>query len=243
MTVCITGASQGIGEALARAFAAEPAARLALVARSRETLEAVADDCERLGARAAVFPCDLTDAPAVARLARDLEAFGVPDVLVNNAGHFAPGGFAETTPEAFAASLAVNLTSAFLLTRALLPAMLARAAPGPGSGAGSGAPGRVLFMGSVASVRGYPGGTAYCAAKHGLLGLARALRAETLGAGLAVTTLLPGATVSPSWDGADVDPERLMPAEDLARLAVEVCRMSPRSVVEEVLVRPRHGDL
>ena len=236
MTVCITGASQGIGAALARAFAAEDGARLALVARSRDTLEAVADDCERLGARASVFPCDLTDAAAVARLARDLEAVGTPDVLVNNAGHFAPGGFAETTPEAFEASVAVNLTSAFLVTRALLPAMLAR-------GAAGGEPGRVLFMGSVASVRGYPGGTAYCAAKHGLLGLARALRAETLDAGLAVTTLLPGATVSPSWDGADVDPGRLMPAEDLARLAVEVCRMSPRSVVEEVLVRPRHGDL
>ena len=238
MTVCITGASQGIGAAMARAFAAEPGAALALVARSPDTLDAVAAECRALGARAHAFPCDVTDAEAVGAMAEAVRgAVDVPHVVVNNAGHFAPGGFAETTPETFSAQLAVNLTSAFLVTRAFLPAMLAR---GEASPAG---PGRVLFTGSVASVRGYPGGTAYCAAKHGLLGLARALRAETLDAGLGVTTLLPGATVSPSWDGAGVEPERLMPAEDIARLAVEVCRMSPRTVVEEVLVRPRLGDL
>ena len=234
MHVLITGASQGLGAAIARAFAADygRTARLSLVARNEARLEAVAQECRQRSAQAAVFACDVTDAAAVEALARGAEArFGAVDVLVNNAGRFVPGGLAETTPEAFEDMLSVNLTSAFLVTRAFLPAMLAR-----GSG-------RVLMMGSVASVRGYPGGLAYGAAKHGLLGLARALREETKGSGVGVTTLLPGATMTPSWDGVDVDAERLMPADDVARVAVEVAGVSSRSVVEEVLIRPDAGDL
>ena len=229
--VLITGASQGIGAATARAFA-ERGGRLVLVSRSAEKLEAVAAACRERGAEAEVVPCDVTDDAAVADMGRDVAGrVGVPDVVVNNAGHFEPGGFLDTSPETFRAQFEVNAVSAFLVTRAFLPAMLAR-----GSG-------RVLMMGSVASVKGYPGGAAYGAAKHALLGLARALREETRGTGVGVTTLLPGATLTPSWDGVDVEPDRLMPAEDVARVAVEVAALSPRSVVEEVLIRPAQGDL
>lgn len=229
--VLITGASAGIGEALALRLA-ERRVRLALAARGEADLERVADACRQRGADARAFPCDVTDEAAVEHLAADALAWGgPPDVLVNNAGLFEPGGVLKTSPEAFRRQLDVNLTSAFLVTRAFLPAMLER-----GSG-------RILFMGSVASVQGYPGGTAYGAAKHGLLGFARSLREETRGTGVGVTTLLPGATMTPSWEGADVPPERLMPAADIARLCVEVAGLSPRTVVEELLVRPAEGDL
>ncbi len=232
MTVLVTGASQGIGEAIALAFAERPGARLALVSRTEATLERVAEACRARGAEAAVFPCDVTDDAAVERLAEAVrQRLGTLDVLVNNAGLFEPGGFLETSPEAFRRQIEVNVVSAFLVTRAFLPAMLAR-----GSG-------RVLMMGSVAAVRGYPGGTAYGAAKHALLGLARSLREETLGTGVGVTTLLPGATRTPSWDGVDLPPDRLMPPEDVARVAVEVATLSARSVVEEVLIRPAEGDV
>lgn len=232
--VVVTGASQGLGAAIASAFAAEygRTARLALVARSEDGLGRVAAACRLRSAVAEAFPCDVTaDADVEAMAAAVVERFGVPDVLVNNAGRFAPGGLAETTPDAFRDMLGVNLTSAFLVTRAFLPQMVER-----GSG-------RVLMMGSVASVQGYPGGLAYGAAKHGLLGLARALRAETAGSGVGVTTLLPGATRTPSWDGAGIPDERFMPAEDVARIAVEIAGLSGRTVVEEVLLRPDAGDL
>ena len=230
--VLVTGASQGIGAAVARAFAERAGTRLALVSRSAEKLDAVAAACRERGAEATVFPCDLTDDAAVEGLGRDVvDRLGVPDVLVNNAGHFEPGGFLETLPETFRRQFEVNAVSAFLVTQAFLPGMLDR-----GSG-------RVLMMGSVASVKGYPGGAAYGAAKHALLGLARALREETKGRGVGVTTLLPGATLTPSWDGVDVTPDRLMPAEDVARVAIEVATLSGRSVVEEVLIRPAQGDL
>jgi NAD(P)-dependent dehydrogenase (short-subunit alcohol dehydrogenase family) len=230
--VLVTGASQGIGAATALAFAERPGARLALVARSADKLAEVAGRCRQRGAEADAFPCDVTDDAAVETMAEAVaERVGTPDVLVNNAGAFEPGGFLETTPAQLRRQLEVNAVSAFLVTRAFLPAMLAR-----GSG-------RVLMMGSVASVRGYPGGAAYGAAKHALLGLARALREETKGAGVGVTTLLPGATLTPSWDGVDLPPDRLMPPEDVARVAVEVATLSARSVVEEVLIRPAEGDL
>ena len=232
MLTLVTGASQGIGEAIARAFAARPGARLALVARSADRLADVAAACRTAGAEAEAFPCDVTDDAAVEAMVEAVRAWGgVPDVLVNNAGAFEPGGFLDTPPAAFRRQLEVNVVSAFLVTRAVLGGMLER-----GSG-------RVLMMGSVASVRGYPGGTAYGAAKHALLGLARSLREETLGTGVGVTTLLPGATLTPSWDGVDVPPERLMPPADIARVAVEVATLSDRSVVEEVLIRPGAGDL
>ena len=233
-TVVITGASQGIGAAIAEAFAAHHGAdaRLALLARSRDRLESVAAAARSLGATALALPCDVTDEGAVARAAGAVaERWGAADVLVNNAGRFEPGGFLDIEPAAFRRQIEVNLTSAFLVTRAFLPAMLS-------AGAGD-----VLVMGSVASVRGYPGGAAYGAAKHGLLGLARTLRAETLDRGIRVMAVLPGATLTPSWDGVDVPPERLMPATAIAQAVLDATRLPRSAVVEEILIRPQLGDL
>ena len=232
MTVLVTGASQGIGAAVCEAFAAEPDARIALVARSEEKLADVAARCRALGAEAETFPCDVTDDAAVARMARAVtERFGAPDVLVNNAGLFQPGGLLETEPAAFRQQVETNLTSAFLVTRAFLPTMLDRGT------------GDLFFMASVAALRGYPGGAAYCAAKHGLLGLARVVREETKERGLRVTTLLPGATLTPSWAGTDLPEERFMPPEDIARAVVDLHRLSGRTVAEEVILRPQRGDV
>ena len=229
--VLVTGASAGIGAACARAFAAQ-GDRLALVARSADRLDEVAHQCTEAGGTARPFVCDVTDDGAVRQMADAVQAWaGTPDVVLNNAGAFVPGGVLDTTPEAFRQQLEVNVVSAFAVTRAFLAGMLAR-----GSG-------RVLMMGSVASVRGYPGGAAYGAAKHALLGLARALREEAKGTGVSVTTLLPGAVRTGSWDGTDLPDARFMPPEDIARLAVEVASLSGRTVVEEVLLRPDAGDL
>jgi len=231
MTVLVTGASRGIGAAVAEAFAAR-GDRVALVARSADALATVAERCRQWEGDAEPFVCDVTDAKAVEAMAKAVGAWaGVPDVVVNNAGLFEPGGLLETSPEAFRRQLEVNVVSAFLVTRAFLGGMLDRGA------------GRILMMGSVASVRGYPGGTAYGAAKHALLGLARSLREETRGTGVSVTALLPGATRTASWDGTDLPDDRFIPPEDVARVAVEVASLSGRTVVEEVLLRPDAGDL
>lgn len=233
MLVLITGASQGIGAAVAAAFAeAVPGVRLALVARNAEKLNAVADAVRPLRAEAEAFPCDVTDEAAVAAMAAAVQQrFGVPDVLVVNAGAFRPGSIFAMTAADFRAQLDANLTSAFLTTQAFLGAMVER-----GSG-------HVFYMASVASIRPYAGGAAYGAAKHGLLGLARVVREETKPLGLRVTTLLPGATRTPSWDGTDEPDDRFIPPEDIAQLVVDAWRLSERTVVEELVVRPQLGDL
>ncbi len=232
-TVVVTGASQGIGRAVAEALAAAyDGATIALLARTEATLRATADACAAHGARPLVLPTDVTDDAAVAAAAEAVVAdAGAPDVLVNNAGAFTPAPLLETTPDAFRSQVEVNLTAAFVVTRAFLGGMQARGT------------GHIFFMASVAALDAYPGSVAYCAAKHGLLGLARVVREETKDAGLRVTTLLPGATRTPSWEGTDLPADRFMPPEDIAAALVDAYRLSPRTVIEEMVLRPQEGDI
>jgi len=202
--ILVTGASQGIGAAIARAFAAEVrGAGLALVARSAEGLALVAKQCAALGARAAVFPCDVTDEGAVA----GLEAADFDRIM------------------------AANLRSLFLVTRAFAPAMVRRGR------------GDIFNMGSVAGIAAYPGSPAYTAAKFGVTGLSESMRAEFRGKGVRVCCVFPGPTVSPSWKGSGVPWRRMMPAEDVAAAFIAAYRMTRRTVVEEIVLRPLLGDL
>ncbi|PTX92368.1 SDR family oxidoreductase [Opitutus sp. ER46] len=231
--VVITGASQGIGAAIARAFArAVPGVVLALVARNARKLGAVAKACGRLGAKAEVFPCDVTDAAAVAQLAVSVRRrLGPVDVLVNNAGKFVSAPFTTMTVAQFDEVLAANLRSTFLVSRAFVPAMVRRGR------------GDVFNMGSIAGLDAYRGGTGYSAAKFGVRGLSKVMRAELRDKGVRVCCVEPGATSSPSWAGSGVDPRRMMPADDVAQAFVGVYQLSRRTVVEEIVLRPQRGDV
>ncbi len=230
--VVITGASHGIGRAVAAAFAGEPDARLALLSRNETLLEETRALCRERGSEADYFVCDVTNDEAVAGVAETVrERWGAPDVLVNNAGLFEPGPIVETKIETFREQVEVNLTSAFTVTKAFLNEMIERRS------------GHVFFMCSVASIKGYVGGAAYCAAKHGLLGLSRALREETKKHGLRVTALIPGATFTKSWEDSGIPEERFMPADDVAAALLNAYQLSDRSVVEELILRPQQGDI
>jgi len=231
--IVITGASQGIGAAIAAAFAAEVEdVNLALVARDAGNLALVARACAHLGANPGIFPCDVSDEAAVAAMEADVRhRFGNVDVLVNNAGKYFGAPFLETTAADFDRMLSANLRSLFLVSRAFAAGMVRRRR------------GDIFNMGSIAGIAALPGASAYSAAKFGVAGLSKAMRAEFKGSGVRVCCVHPGATVSPSWKGSGVASKRMMPAEDVAQAFVALYRMTRRTVVEEVVLRPQLGDL
>ena len=231
--ILITGASQGIGEAIAKVFAREiPGARLALVARNAKNLGKVARACAKLGSTAEIFPCDVADEASVAAMAAAVKKrFGAVDVLINNAGKFASAPLTAMTVAEFDQQIAANLRSVFLVTRQFVPAMVKRRR------------GDIFNMSSIAGLDAYPGGTGYSSAKFGLTGLSKVMRAELKDKGVRVCCVYPGATASPSWKGSGVSERRMMPAEDLARAFYDIYRLSRRTVVEEIILRPQLGDL
>ncbi|MDP1579421.1 MAG: SDR family oxidoreductase [Candidatus Didemnitutus sp.] len=231
--VLITGGSQGIGAAIARMFAKEiPGVRLALVARTEKKLQAVARSVEKLGAKAAVFVCDVTDEAAVNAMAAAVhERFGRVDVLINNAGVFEGAPLLETSVAQFDRVVAASLRSTFLVSQAFVPGMVQRGI------------GDVFNLSSIAGLQAYPNGAAYCAAKFGVTGLTKVMRAELKDKGVRVCSVCPGATWTPSWANSGFTAERMMPATDIARAVLNVYQLSRKTVVEEIVLRPQLGDL
>jgi 3-hydroxybutyrate dehydrogenase len=179
----VTGGARGIGAAIADTLASL-GARVSLMGRDPNALaEQAAAIRTRLGAEAASFRCDVSDEGEVdAAFAAARDCFGDAYVLVNNAGQAESAPFAETSRALWDRMLAVNLTGAFLCTRQVLPGMLA------------GHAGRVITVASTAALKGYPRMAAYSAAKAGVLGLTRALAAETAKHGVTVNAVCPGYT-------------------------------------------------
>jgi NADP-dependent 3-hydroxy acid dehydrogenase YdfG len=190
-TALVTGASRGIGQATARALAAE-GARVVVTARSADALAALARE---LGRGALALPCDLADGDALVRLAREVDAAlgGAPDLLVNNAGAFAAAPLAETDVPSFRRMLETNVVGPYALAWHFVPRMRAR-----GSG-------HLVTIGSIADRHAFPGNTAYAPSKFAARALHEVLRLELRGSGVRATLVSPGPVDTPLWDPIDPD--------------------------------------
>jgi 3-oxoacyl-[acyl-carrier protein] reductase len=181
----VTGASGGLGGAIARTLHAQGAS-VALSGTRKEALERIAAE---LGARTFVLPCDLSDKQSVEALVPAAEAaMGGLDILVNNAGVTRDNLFMRMKDEEWDRVLAINLTAAFRLSRASLKGMMRRRY------------GRIVNITSIVGVTGNPGQGNYAAAKAGLIGMSKALAAEIASRGITVNCVAPGFIVSPMTD-------------------------------------------
>jgi len=219
-TALITGASRGIGAAIATALA--PTHTLLLAGRPSARLDEVV---KRLGA--AIFPLDLTDTDAIADRAHSVTDL---DVLVHNAGVSMPGHVAESTPDQWRATFEVNVIGAMALTLALLP-VLRRAE------------GQVVFVNSGSGRKVSPGMASYSASKFALRAFADSLRDDE--PALRVTSVYPGRVDTDmqrqlvAFEGGDYDPARFLRPETVAEVIAGVLAAAPDGHVHEVVVRPR----
>ncbi len=153
------------------------------------------------------------------------------DVLVNNAGVFLPGAIHLEENGVLDKMIETNLYSAYDTTRAVVPNMKLQKE------------GTIFNVCSTASITAYENGGSYCISKFALLGFSKVLRQELKSFGIRVTSILPGATFTASWEGVEIPEERFMPAKDIAKTIWEVYQLSDRTVVEEIVLRPMLGDL
>jgi NADP-dependent 3-hydroxy acid dehydrogenase YdfG len=185
----VTGASRGIGAAIARRLARD-GARVALVARSEHVLEALAIE---LGGGAAAVACDMRLPGAADVVQAALDDLGVdgPDIVINNAGAFLVAPVQQTSVDVFREMLELNLTAPFSFVHAFLPEMQRRGA------------GHLVTVGSVADRIAFSGNAAYAASKYGLRGMHEVLRAELKGTGVRASLVSPGPVDTALWDSID----------------------------------------
>jgi NAD(P)-dependent dehydrogenase (short-subunit alcohol dehydrogenase family) len=207
----ITGGSRGIGAAVALELG-RLGARLTLVGRDHTALQRAAERlCRDTGTHVGAIAGDVTDAATVARLAAEA---GDAAILINNAGGAESAAFAKTDPALWQRMIDLNLTSVYAMTRAFAPPMIA---------AGWG---RIVNIASTAGLKGYAYVSAYVAAKHGVVGLTRALALEFARTGVTVNAVCPGYTDTPMLDQAvaTIAAKTKRPADD-AR--AELARANP----------------
>ena len=158
-------------------------------------------------------------------------SIATPDILINNAGSYEPGDCKDEQGEVLARMMDVNFYTAYHVTTAFLPAMIA---------AGKG---HLFFSCSIASLRAYANGGCYGVSKYALHGYSKNLRLELMPHQIKVTSIFPGAVLTDSWGDFDNSNNRIMVVEDIAEMVYAATQLSPQACVEDIVIRPQLGDL
>lgn len=232
MNIIITGASKGIGKAIAEIFAAN-GHNLFLCSRGELTLYKTVEELMTRFPAVSIKakPADLSKKEEAVAFGNWCLSFAVPDILVNNAGFFEPGSVYNEPDGTLENQLAVNLQSAYHLTRTVLPKMIERKS------------GHIFNMCSVAALHAYANGGSYSVSKFALYGFSKNLREEMKPFGIKVTSVHPGAVMSDSWAGYDNSEKRIMETGDIAKMIFAAAQLSMQACVEDIVIRPQLGDL
>ncbi len=231
MNIVITGASRGIGKAIAEKFASQ-GHHLFLTSKKEDGLQ------NTVRALQASYPTILIASKAF-DLRHEAGDFGEwilskgieVDVLINNAGGFSPGQVQDEPIGLLEEQLATNLFGAYHLTRKLLPSMIKRKA------------GHIFNICSIASLKAYPNGGAYGISKYALYGFSQNLRMEMMPYHIKVTAVFPGAVLTESWGDYDNSAARIMEASDIATMIYAATQLTAAACVEDIIIRPLLGDL
>lgn len=232
MNIIITGASKGLGKAIAAKFA-EAGYSLFICSRNELELNATRQLLSTRYPQCSIqaMPVDMSRTYEVQSFAQWCLSFGKPDILVNNAGQFLPGSVHNEQDGLLEQMINVNLYSAYNLTRALLPSMM------------EAKQGYIFNICSIASLQAYANGGAYSISKFALLGFSKNLREELKPFNIKVTSVIPGAAYTDSWIGSGINPQRIMEANDIAEMIYAATLLSPQACVEDIVLRPQLGDL
>ena len=232
MNVVITGASQGIGFAIAEIFA-KNGHNLLLCSKTTQHINDAVKQLSSTYPNITVegITADLSKKENCNSFSNWVLERGAPNILVNNAGFFLPGKIHEEPDEVIEQQMAANLYSAYHTTRGLLPTMLKVGE------------GHIFNICSIASLQAYTNGGSYSISKFALLGFSKNLREELKEKGIKVTAVCPGAVYTNSWSGSGVDPQRIMESKDIAMMIYAATQLSPQAVVEDIVLRPIKGDL
>jgi 3-oxoacyl-[acyl-carrier protein] reductase len=226
MNAIITGATKGIGKAIALRLATE-GYNLAICSRNAVELSSLASLLEAKGVKVHYLPTDCADKASVYELCNFCsKVFGNIDLLINNAGVFIPGALLDEDDESFEQQLHVNLNSAYYLSKFIGQKMRSQ-----GSG-------HIINICSVASKEIKENAGSYGVTKSALLSLNNVLRDELAKHNVKVTAVLPGSTLTASWDGTEVPKEKFVQPEDIAESISQLLKLSPAANVDELIIRP-----
>jgi short-subunit dehydrogenase len=229
----ITGGTKGIGKALIEKFALQ-GFDILTCARNASELESLKSTIYALNENIEIITCvaDLSTKKGREVVIQKYTSLNrVVDVLVNNAGLFVMGQIHNEAEGILENQIQTNLMSAYDISRGIIPGMLSKKQ------------GTIFNICSTASILPYVSGGSYCISKFALLGMTKVLREEMKEHNIRVTAVLPGATLTASWEGVDLPKERFMKPEDIADSIWGVYNLSNQTVVEELLLRPQLGDI
>jgi 3-oxoacyl-[acyl-carrier protein] reductase len=224
-TALVTGATEGIGRATAFALG-----KVGVCARTESKLRSLVQDLRKEGIQAAGGPADVGDPAQAPRVVEDVvKALGEIDVLVNNAGILIARPFEELTLDDWDATMATNVRSLYLMTRAVLPPMRRRRH------------GAIVNVASLAGRNGFAGGTAYTASKHAVLGFSRSLMLEVRKDNVRVIAICPGSVDTSMMHDQPMlkaEPSRILKPEDVAATILHALTLPERALVSELDIRP-----